>query len=168
NGGSVTNSSGFGLFLTAENVNLSLNNLTLNSNDVGIDASSSGPNMQLGFSNVSINGGTTGIRFYGNGLLLPANALTGISFSNQSKEYILQTANSFVGQTIDASTAVFDGIAPVNMTLAQLFATEDKLTHRIDFNDVGYFKLKPNEVFVTPNSFAATLHPSFGVATTTP
>jgi len=165
--GAVSACGGVGLFLVDDDVNFYVSNMLLTNNDVGIDASSGGV-MPLSFANTSISGGTTGIRFYGSGLSLPGDALTGVSFAGQSKEYILQTVNSFDGQVIDASDVVFEGLKPVTMSQAQLFATEDKLMHKIDFDDVGYFKLLPNKVFVTPNSFAADLPPVFGTPTTEP
>src|SRR5688572_3625944 len=170
-GGSISGSSQIGLFYIGNGTatdKISVNDLSLVNNVVGMDVSAVGGNLQMEFSGVTINGGITGIRFYGTQLSLPGNTLSGVSFSNQSQEYILQTSHSFEGQTIDASTVSFDGITPASMTLAQLFATEDKLTHKIDFDSVGYFGLRANEVFVTPNSFAATLPPVFGVPTTTP
>lgn len=42
---------------------------------------------------------------------------------------------------------------PSAMTLSELFEVENKISHKIDFASLGFVTLKPNEVFVTNNSF---------------
>jgi gliding motility-associated-like protein len=44
---------------------------------------------------------------------------------------------------------------PAAMTQPELFATEDKIVHKIDFADLGLARLRNNELYVTPRSFIA-------------
>lgn len=168
-GGGVYNSTVIGGFVITGKSAVSFSNFTFDNNPVGLDASASeAPVLSLSFSNTTFNGGTTGIRFYGNALSLPGNALTGVSFNNQSGAHLYQTYNAFQGQVIDASAAIFNGQAAGTMTSAQLLALEDKVDHAMDYNDVGYFKFKPTELFVTANSFKSNLPLVFGTPTTAP
>ncbi|MBU3678814.1 MAG: T9SS type A sorting domain-containing protein [Candidatus Kapabacteria bacterium] len=58
---------------------------------------------------------------------------------------------------VDATNATFDGLTGSAMTLAQLFAREDRIRHAIDgaTDATGFVRVKANEVFVTPNSYAS-------------
>lgn len=65
---------------------------------------------------------------------------------------------------LDASANHFDAGAglesPAVMTLASLYNTEDKITHKIDDSVLGFVTVKASNTFVTPISFTpATLTP---------
>jgi hypothetical protein len=80
-------------------------------------------------------------------------------------------ANTFSGSTsaiwnnttadIDISTtaagSTFGGITLDGSTsLANLFAIEDKIRHKVDVGTLGFVRVKAGHVFVTPNSFVAS------------
>ena len=41
------------------------------------------------------------------------------------------------------------------MTLPQLYATEDRIIHKVDVATFGFVRVNANNVYVTPNSFLA-------------
>ncbi|MEO6612739.1 MAG: hypothetical protein ABIT05_08675 [Chitinophagaceae bacterium] len=172
NGGTISNSPGVGIFYIGVDPvtpKLTLNNVTLLNNDVGIDVSATDNSvMPVEFSGTSITGGSIGLRVYGVKVALPGNTLTGISFAGQSNSYIMLTYYAFNGLTIDATSVSFDGLTGANMTLAQRFAAENKIIHRVDYNGGGFIRIKAGEVYVTPSSFIGTLPASWGMPTTSP
>jgi len=172
NGGSVSNCPGVGVFYNAgaiNNAKLKLSNVSLLNNDVGIDASYvTGSALPLEFINSTITGGTIGLRLYGNQVALPGNVLSGVSFTGQTGKYIMLTNHTFNGQIIDATSVSFDGLTGAAMTLAQRFATEDKIIHQVDYDGGGFIQIKAGEVNLTPSSFISTLPVSWGTPTTTP
>jgi len=56
---------------------------------------------------------------------------------------------------IDATGVSFDGSLGSSKTDAQLFATEDKIDHKIDLSTLGFVTVKANNDYVTVNSFVA-------------
>ena len=169
-GGSISNSPGVAVFYNGQDpvtAKLTLTNLSLQNNDVGIDVSATDNTvMPVEFSGVTVTGGAVGLRVYSPKVTLAGNALTGISFANQSNNYIMLTYNAFTGLTIDATSVSFDGLTGASMTLAQRFAVENKIVHRIDYNGGGFIRIKADEAYVTPNSFISTLPVSWGTPTT--
>lgn len=89
------------------------------------------------------NGPTAGSRFY------PTEAPTSSTF--------MSPANA----TVDASQNIYgvqgQELAPSAMSAEQLFALEDKLTHKIDASTLGFVTVVANAAYVTPNSFVAPL-----------
>jgi putative cell wall-binding protein len=69
------------------------------------------------------------------------------------------TANIDISTTAVGST--FGGIALTGDTsLADLFAIEDQIIHKVDVGTLGFVRVKAAEVFVTANSFRGTDTPS--------
>ena len=53
---------------------------------------------------------------------------------------------------IDATQVQFDGKKGDSMSLDELFAVEDKITHVLDTSGLGFVRVKAANVFVTPNT----------------
>jgi len=122
----------------------------------------------------------TGIRVYDNPLSTHANVeatiqdgviinacANGLVVENASASVLSPMGNvAFVGQTsnyiklinntnnIDATTATFDTETGATATLAENFAIEDKILHKID-DALGFVLVKAGHDFVTVNSFNA-------------
>jgi len=65
------------------------------------------------------------------------------------------TANIDISTTAAGST--FNGITLNGSTsLADLFAIEDKIRHKVDLASTGFVRVRAGEVYVTPNSFYST------------
>jgi len=78
--------------------------------------------------------------------LAPGNA----ALVNLSGDYIdLVNASS---SNMDATTVSFDGLTGAGMSLAQLFATEDRIDHATDTASLGFVRVKAANVYVTANS----------------
>lgn len=98
---------------------------------------------------VVINGGTKGV------LVEHANAtatLNTLTLTAQTGNYIELTDNA---NNIDATAVTFNGQTGLTATLAQNFAIEDKVVHKIDEGVLGFVKVKDLNTFVTPASFTA-------------
>ena len=115
-----------------------------------------GVNLAIG-SGVVVTGGTTGLLIE-NSAASAGASLSDIAFSGQSGNYITLLSNA---NNIDATLATFGGNTGAGATLAQNFAIEDKISHKIDNGALGFVLVKAGNDFVTVNSFASP-------ATTTP
>ncbi len=131
---------------------------TLTNNGTGIFATETDPQFgpaaasSYGISNITITGGTTGLQVDGNASV---TTLSSVAFSGQSGDYIKMSNNAMNGQTLDATNDTFGGQTGASATLAQNFAIEDKITHKIDLLTLGFVRVKANNDFVTVNSFVA-------------
>ena len=101
------------------------------------------------------------------GFLHEANAdieLTNNDFLNVTGEFIRMgqyhnyagdvSPSGFGGQGNVLATAdnTFNGVSPATATYADLFAIEDKISHKIDDAAVGLARVKTGELYVTANS----------------
>jgi hypothetical protein len=72
------------------------------------------------------------------------------------KYFVLQTSTVDVpAGNIDATQVMLGGNYGSGMTLATLFATEDKIDHKIDYYSLGFVKVKDLHTYVTVNSYVA-------------
>jgi hypothetical protein len=100
-------------------------------------------------SPTTINGGATGLKVSGNHAAITGNTINNLSFVGQSGDYITLTNSALTGLKIDATASSFDGTTGAAKTLSELFATEDKITHKIDDKNVGFIIVKANNDYVT-------------------
>ena len=100
-----------------------------------------------------ISGGTNGLAVNGTPTAITGSAINNLSFAGQTGNYITLTGNALAGTTLDATGSSFDGTTGAAKTVAQNFATEDKITHCIDNAALGFVLVKANNDFVTTNSF---------------
>ncbi|MEP6467587.1 MAG: hypothetical protein ABJB05_14860, partial [Parafilimonas sp.] len=108
-------------------------------------------NVQLSIgAGVSVNNGTDGLVI--ENASASVTAMGNVAFAGQSGNYI-KLINS--ASNIDATTATFGGQTGATASLAQNFAIEDKIQHKIDLSNLGYVSVKANEDFVTTNSFVS-------------
>ncbi|HEY1022573.1 MAG TPA: hypothetical protein VGE06_09705, partial [Flavisolibacter sp.] len=166
-GGTIQNSGIYGVQLTnffsgiaAGNSKLVLKDVAFTNNATGIyvydnAANSAQSNLELSLTGSTyLTGGQNGIIVYGNRTAITGNMVS-VPFSAQSARYIHLYAGALGGQQINASGSTFDGVAPADMSLTQLFGVEDKIVHSIDAADLGFVRVKAGEVFTTPGSFFA-------------
>ena len=72
------------------------------------------------------------------------------------KYFVLQTNTLDVPSgNIDATQVLLDGAYGSGMSLPTLFATEDKIDHKIDYFDLGFVKVKNLNTYVTVLSYVA-------------
>lgn len=71
-----------------------------------------------------------------NGSISALHNLSALSYDLSST-----TGNSFRGVAVNGST-----------TIAELYDIEDQIIHKVDHTDLGFIRLRPEEVFVTPSS----------------
>lgn len=105
-------------------------------------------NVQLAIgSGVSVSGGAAGL------VVENANASVtsagDLALSGQTGNYIGLVSN--IGD-IDATSVSFDGLTGATATLAQNFAIEDKVVHKVDDSSLGLVRVKAGEIFVTTSS----------------
>ncbi|WP_162628162.1 right-handed parallel beta-helix repeat-containing protein [Arcticibacterium luteifluviistationis] len=99
-------------------------------------------------SGIIINGGVIGLKVDSASAKL--NSPVGnVVFTGQSGHYIAVTANI---NDFDATAASFDGKMGATASLAENFAIEDKITHKLDDNALGFVSVKANNDFVTTNT----------------
>ena len=94
----------------------------------------------------TISGNETGMRIDDNaaGLITKNNI-----FTANTGQHVVNTSN----HELNMRNNTFDGVKTVDMTLAELFALEDMITHKMDDNSVGrvLFGAK-NSLYVTTNT----------------
>ena len=103
----------------------------------------------------TLNGGATGLSATGSAVAITGNTLANLTFTGQTGDYITLSNNAFTGQQLDATATLFDGTAGSGKTNAQLFATEDKITHRIEDKNLGFVLVKAANIHVTDIATAA-------------
>ncbi len=97
--------------------------------------------------------------------------LTGNSLTASDQAIVLQRSYSNAGvqqayggaNNIDATGGnTINGVPTATATLAQLFAIEDAVRHKVDDPSLGLIRVKASNLYVTPNSFSppATTTPS--------
>ncbi|MBS1550701.1 MAG: hypothetical protein JST15_01370, partial [Bacteroidetes bacterium] len=111
---------------------------------------------------LNINNATNVVNGTGIGLLIEgADASVSFSagdpldFSTSLNKYIRLATNgsNAPSANINAQDVKFGGTKGAGMTDAQLFAVEDKIDHKIDWNTLGFVSVKANNDYVTVNSF---------------
>ncbi|MBL7782537.1 MAG: right-handed parallel beta-helix repeat-containing protein [Saprospiraceae bacterium] len=145
---------------------VSLGGLSLNSANTGVyifDDPSNSNNATVAVSfgaNNSISGGVDGLVVENPGASVTGGTLSNLAFSGQSGNYIELSDNA---GNLNATAATFAGNTGATATLAQNFAIEDKILHKIDHGVLGFVLVKADHDFVTVNSFIA---PATTVAST--
>ncbi len=99
-------------------------------------------------SGVQVNGGADGL--YIEGDVASVSATNDLAFNNQTANYIRLDGSA---NNVNATAATFDGKNGATATLAENFAIENKIVHKIDNGALGYLSVKANQDFVTPASF---------------
>lgn len=112
---------------------------------------------------VQVKGNTTITGTLGTAFLVEG-ADASLSFNGASPAIVSGTPKYIVLKTntinvpagnIDATAVSFDGKAGSAMSNAELFGTEDKIDHKIDYASLGFVTIKANNDYVTVNSFVA-------------
>ncbi|NVO21626.1 MAG: hypothetical protein HXX13_18135, partial [Bacteroidetes bacterium] len=97
---------------------------------------------------ILVEGGSASLNFSG--------AAPQASLSGTPKYIVLQTNSVDVpAANIDATQVQFGGSYGSAMSLPTLFATEDKIDHKIDLSTLGLVTFKANNDYVTTGSFVA-------------
>ena len=101
---------------------------------------------------VTVTGGTKGLTVENTNASIATGDLNNLSFTSQSGSYIELVNNA---NDLDGTTVSFDGQTGATATLAQNFAIEDKIVHKIDNSALGFVLVKSGHDFVTVNSFVS-------------
>ncbi len=135
----------------------SLSGITITPNATGTgirvfdNPASSHDNVQLSLgTGVLVNNGTDGLVIQNASAAV--TAMNDVAFSGQTGSYIKLINNA---NNLNATTATFGGVTGASATLSQLFAIEDKITHKIDNSALGFVTVKANNDYVTTNSFVS-------------
>jgi hypothetical protein len=111
----------------------------------------------LAEGNTIVTGSTAGMKAFaveGANASLLFSGTPSATITGAPKYIVLQTNGSTVpAGNIDATGVVFDGKLGSGMSLAQLFATEDKIDHKIDNSALGFVLVNADNDYITPNSF---------------
>ncbi|MBK8490832.1 MAG: right-handed parallel beta-helix repeat-containing protein [Saprospirales bacterium] len=130
--------------------------ITPNASGTGIrvldsPSSTAHANVQLTIgAGITVTGGTNGLVVENANASIVGATLNNLSFTGTTGNYIELVANS---GDLDGTAVSFDGNTGATATLAQNFAIEDKIVHKIDDGALGYVSVKANHDFVTVNSF---------------
>ncbi len=102
-----------------------------------------------------VNGSGIGVVIEGGDAFVNFNGAVPVNFDASLSKYIRLASNGVnePAANINAENVQFGGINGGAMSLSQLFATEDKIDHKIDWSNLGYVSVKANHDFVTTNSF---------------
>ncbi len=151
-GGAANNPTGVGRVV--------LDDLNLNGNSTGVLVQGDNPVSPFGAvltlqNATTISGGSTGLELTGALAAVNAATLADTAFSAQTGQYIVLADGAMVGQEINGTNAVFDGLTGGARSVAQNYTLEDKITHALDDSGVGFVRVKSGHVFVTPNSFVS-------------
>jgi len=163
-GGSVTDAS-TGVFVNnydgyssdaSDGAHATISGITINTRSGGAGIrifdnplATSNANVQAAIgAGVIINNGANGLVVENS--TASVTAFGNVAFAGQTGDYIKLIDNA---GNIDATTASFAGTTGGAATLAQNFAIEDKISHKIDVGALGFVLVKANNDFVTTNSF---------------
>ncbi|MBK7408005.1 MAG: right-handed parallel beta-helix repeat-containing protein [Saprospirales bacterium] len=130
--------------------------ITPNASGTGIrvldsPSSTAHANVQLTIgAGITVTGGTNGLVVENANASIVGATLNNLSFTGTTGNYIELVANS---GDLDGTAVSFDGNTGATATLAQNFAIEDKIVHKIDDGALGYVSVKADHDFVTVNSF---------------
>ncbi|MBK9357830.1 MAG: right-handed parallel beta-helix repeat-containing protein [Bacteroidales bacterium] len=103
-------------------------------------------NVQLAIgAGVVVNGGDYGL-VVENASAKAISPLGNLALNGQTAKYIRLIGNA---NDIDATAVIFDSKSGSAMTLTELFATEDKIDHKIDLATLGFVTVKAENAFVT-------------------
>ncbi|MEZ4823035.1 MAG: hypothetical protein R2942_11680 [Ignavibacteria bacterium] len=83
------------------------------------------------------------------------NGAAPVDFSTSIAKYI-RVCNKWYdvpSASINAQSVKFGGADGTTMSNAQLFAVEDKIDHKVDWNNLGFVSVKAFNNYVTTNSF---------------
>ena len=119
-------------------------------------ANSNGATVSLSIGGATtVNNSSTGLKIEGAGASASFSG-SAVAFTGQSV-YIDQVTNGTdkPSTNIDATQVTFDGLTGGTATLAQNFAIEDKINHKVDNLELGYVAVKANNDFVTNNSYVS-------------
>ncbi|HRT09766.1 MAG TPA: right-handed parallel beta-helix repeat-containing protein, partial [Candidatus Paceibacterota bacterium] len=104
--------------------------------------------------NTAISGGATGVSALGELAKVTFVAASPAASLSSMGNYIVLDSNgaTFANTAVDATSVLFDGKTGADMTLAELFATEDKIQHQLDNAALGLVRVKAANLYVTLNS----------------
>jgi hypothetical protein len=102
-----------------------------------------------------VNGTGIGLLIEGGDASVSFSAGDPIDFNTNLSKYIqlITNGSNVPAADINAQEVKFGGTKGNASTNSQLFAIEDKIDHKIDWNNVGFVSIKANNSYVTTNSF---------------
>ncbi|MGB4852190.1 MAG: DUF1565 domain-containing protein, partial [Ignavibacteria bacterium] len=102
-----------------------------------------------------VNGTGTGLLIEGGDASVTFSAGDPVDFNTSLSKYIrlITNGSNVPSANINAQDVKFGGTKGNSSTNAQLFAIEDKIDHKIDWNTLGFVSVKANNDYVTVNSF---------------
>ncbi len=120
-----------------------------------------------------VNGTGTGLLIEGGDASVTFSAGDPVDFNTSLSKYIrlITNGSNVPSANINAQDVKFGGTKGNSSTNAQLFAIEDKIDHKIDWNSLGFVSVKANNDYVTINSFyppntsAASIQNGIDIAT---
>ncbi|MBL0108787.1 MAG: hypothetical protein IPP52_16260 [Ignavibacteria bacterium] len=120
-----------------------------------------------------VNGTGTGLLLEGGDASVTFSAGDPVDFNTSLSKYIrlITNGSNVPSANINAQDVKFGGTKGNSSTNAQLFAIEDKIDHKIDWNSLGFVSVKANNDYVTINSFyplntsAASIQNGIDIAT---
>lgn len=140
-----------GTFATASEMTISPNTGGVGIRILDSNSSTHGPvQITLG-TNMIVNGGANGLVLE-NASAKVISPLGNLALNSQTSKYIKLIGNA---NDIDATSVLFDAKLGSAMTDTELFATEDKIDHKIDLATLGLVTVKSNSFYVTTNSFVS-------------
>lgn len=116
---------------------------------VAIDVEAPGLAATLVLDNVTIDPVQNGLLLTGSGATVVPLGPYPLNFTGVSDQYIILNA---CPNDVDATSMRFEGLLGSEMTLAQNFAVEDKVTHALDTSGLGFVQWKADNDFVTQTS----------------
>jgi hypothetical protein len=102
-----------------------------------------------------VNGTGIGLLIEGGDASVIFNGSVPVDFSTTHSKYIrlITNGSGYPTSDINALGVQFGGTAGAGLSDAQLFAVEDKIDHKMDFNTLGFVRVKNDNSYITVNSF---------------
>ncbi|MEZ4824621.1 MAG: hypothetical protein R2942_20410, partial [Ignavibacteria bacterium] len=121
------------------------------------DLNSNNATVALNINNTTnvVNGTGIGLLIEGGDASVLFNGAAPVDFSTSIAKYIRLATNGTTvpSASINAQSVKFGGADGTTMSNAQLFAVEDKIDHKVDWNNLGFVSVKAFNNYVTTNSF---------------
>ncbi|MBP9192460.1 MAG: hypothetical protein KBF96_07905, partial [Ignavibacteria bacterium] len=121
------------------------------------DLNSNNATVALNINNTTniVNGTGIGLLLEGGDASVIFNGAVPVDFSTSLAKYIRLATNGTTvpSALINAQSVRFGGTNGTALSNAQLFAVEDKIDHKVDWNSLGFVSVKAFNNYVTTNSF---------------
>jgi len=123
--------------------------------DNNLNTNSSTVTLNINNTTNAVSGSGIGLLIEGGDAFVNFNGSVPVDFSTSHSKYIrlISNGSSYPVTDISALNVQFGGTNGAGLSNSQLFAVEDKIDHKMDFDTLGFVRVKADNSYITVNSF---------------